>query len=110
MGGVQSLGMGVFRGVTGVVMDPIKGAQRAGVEGFIKGMGKGLAGVIAKPTAGLIDMTSQTLRGVGNSVNDQPQLRAAKRVRLQRVMDETGAIRPYDAQEAEREERRRKAR
>ena len=109
VGGVQSLGMGVFRGVTGVVMDPIKGAQRAGVEGFLKGVGKGLAGVIAKPTAGLIDMTSQTLRGVGNSVNEQ-QSRQAKRVRLQRVLDETGQIRPYDAQDAEREERRRKAR
>ena len=109
MGGVQSLGMGVLRGVTGVVMDPIKGAQKSGVEGFIKGMGKGLAGVIAKPTAGLIDMTSQTLRGVGNSVNDQ-QSRTAKRVRLQRVVDESGQIRPYDALDAEREDRRRRAR
>ena len=109
MGGVQSLGRGVFRGVTGVVMDPIKGAQKAGVEGFFKGVGKGLAGVIAKPTAGLIDMTSQTLRGVGNSVNEQ-QNRAAKRVRLQRVIDETGTIRPYDTHEAESAERKRKAR
>ena len=109
MGGVQSLGMGVFRGVTGVVMDPIKGAQRSGVEGFFKGVGKGLAGVIAKPTAGFIDMTSQTLRGVGNSVNDN-STRMAKRVRLQRVIDETGAIVPYNEQEAQSAERVRKAR
>ena len=110
MGGVHSLGMGVFRGVTGVVMDPIKGAQKAGVEGFLKGVGKGLAGVIAKPTAGFIDMTSQTLRGVGNSVNEQQQYRPAKRLRLQRVIDDTGTMRPYDTQEAESAERRRKAR
>ena len=109
MGGVHSLGMGVFRGVTGVVMDPIKGAQRSGVEGFLKGVGKGLAGVIAKPTAGLIDLTSQTLRGVGNSVNDT-QYKQAKRARLQRVIDDAGSIRPYDAQEAESAEKRRRAR
>ena len=109
VGGVHSLGMGVLRGVTGVVMDPLKGAQKSGVEGFLKGVGKGLAGVIAKPTAGLIDMTSQTLRGVGNSVNDQ-QSRVAKRVRLQRVIDGTGTIRPYDTQEAESAERKRRAR
>ena len=94
LGGVQSLGRGVYKGVTGVVMDPLKGAQRGGVEGFFKGMGKGLAGVIAKPTAGLIDLTSQTLRGVGNSVNDLPEARATqhRRVRPQRAMGDSGSI------------------
>ena len=92
LGGVQSLGMGVYKGVTGVVMDPLKGAQRGGVEGFFKGMGKGLAGVIAKPTAGLIDLTSQTLRGVGNSVNEQPTAQQHRTVRAQRPMGNSGAI------------------
>ena len=201
VGGVQSLGMGVFRGVTGVVMDPLKGAQRGGVEGFLKGMGKGsysrpphpatahrsphppsahltpasafavcaaalsqsallgcsaqacrcvrrlhpwcvklrglpapirserslcalcvrvcvcvcvcallccqgLAGVIAKPTAGLIDLTSQTLRGVGNSVNDTAERTRLQRVRRRRAMGESGVLRPYDEEEAEEEDRR----
>lgn len=39
--GVQKLINGVFEGVTGVVVKPIKGAERSGLEGFVKGVGKG---------------------------------------------------------------------
>lgn len=39
--GVQKLINGVLEGVTGVVVKPIKGAERSGLEGFFKGVGKG---------------------------------------------------------------------
>ena len=47
--------------------DPIKGAQDDGVVGFFKGVGKGLVGVVAKPTAGVVDFASNTLQGIGNT-------------------------------------------
>ena len=79
-----------MHGISGLVMDPMKGAQDAGAKGFLKvshacvyhcliivdaptriqphsiifdvtqGMGKGLVGVVVKPVGGVIDFTSQT--------------------------------------------------
>jgi vacuolar protein sorting-associated protein 13A/C len=47
--GAKQLGMGLFRGLTGLVTDPLKGAEKGGAKGFFKGVGKGLLGVVAKP-------------------------------------------------------------
>jgi len=103
--GLQSGVNGLFAGVTGIVLDPIKGAQREGVGGFLKGVGKGLVGVVAKPTAGLIDMTSQTMRGFSNSATDQ-EAKIVHRVRKQRYIDPSGAITVYNAKQAEEADQR----
>ena len=39
-------------GVTGFFMKPARGAKKHGVSGFIKGVGKGFAGLIAAPVSG----------------------------------------------------------
>jgi hypothetical protein len=96
--GVQSLGSGLLKGVAGVVLDPMKGAQKDGVGGFFKGIGKGLVGVVAKPTAGLVDMASQTLKGVGNTADFLLDSRKANEpVRPQRWIDpQNPRLKPYD--------------
>ena len=40
------------------------GAKKEGVLGLIKGTGKGVLGLVFKPTGGLIDFTSATLLAV----------------------------------------------
>ena len=40
------------------------GAGAEGVEGFFKGVGKGLLGLLVHPTGGVVDMVSFTLDGV----------------------------------------------
>lgn len=45
--------MGMFEGITGLVRDPIRGAKKEGAAGFIKGFGKGIAGITLKPSAGM---------------------------------------------------------
>ena len=45
-----------MEGVTGVVSKPIRGAERGGFEGFAKGVGKGLLGLIIKPGIGVTDL------------------------------------------------------
>lgn len=42
--GTKSLGQGIFRGVTGVVTQPVKGAKQGGALGFAKGLGRGIIG------------------------------------------------------------------
>ena len=65
--GAKSLGTGIFKGITGVVLDPLKGAQRDGLTGFVKGIGTGIVGVATKPISGAVDFASSTLSGIGNT-------------------------------------------
>ena len=46
----KGLAMGIFEGVTGVATKPIEGARQEGVGGFFKGVGKGVVGLVARPT------------------------------------------------------------
>ena len=42
----------MFDGISGIVTQPIEGAKKEGVAGFIKGFGKGIGGIVLKPSAG----------------------------------------------------------
>ena len=46
------------------------GARSEGVEGFFKGIGKGLLGLLTRPTGGVVDMVSTTLDGIRRYHND----------------------------------------
>jgi len=65
--GLRDFGIGLYKGVTGVVVEPIKGVQREGALGLVKGVGKGLAGVVLKPTIGAVDLVSRTTEGIKNT-------------------------------------------
>lgn len=67
--GVAQLLRGVFEGVAGVVQAPIRGAEKNGLEGFAKGIGKGLLGLLVKPMIGLSDAATDVMIGVRGSVD-----------------------------------------
>ncbi|KAF0701287.1 Aste57867_8216 [Aphanomyces stellatus] len=60
----EGLTKGVVTGLTGIVMDPIRGAKRNGWGGFAKGVGLGMAGAVVRPIQGLGAMVKQTAMGV----------------------------------------------
>ncbi|GAX25821.1 hypothetical protein FisN_17Lh220 [Fistulifera solaris] len=66
--GVQKLITGFLEGVTGVVKAPIRGAEKKGLEGFAKGIGKGLLGLLVKPIIGISDGIADVMLGVKGSV------------------------------------------
>jgi vacuolar protein sorting-associated protein 13A/C len=45
-------------------MKPYSGAKQEGVEGFFKGFGKGVVGLVTRPTAGIVDFASGSLGAV----------------------------------------------
>jgi hypothetical protein len=61
--GLQAAGKdfthGIYDGVTGVVTQPVNGAMEEGALGFLKGVGKGIGGLVLKPTAGKIRIELQ---------------------------------------------------
>lgn len=65
--GFLALGGGVVSGVSGIVTQPIKGAQDGGAEGFFKGLGRGLVGAVVKPAVGVLDFASRTTEGIRNA-------------------------------------------
>jgi vacuolar protein sorting-associated protein 13A/C len=56
----MGFGTSVFSGVTGVFTKPVQGARTGGVGGFFGGVGKGMAGLVAKPVSGVVDLVSKT--------------------------------------------------
>ncbi|XP_020292498.1 vacuolar protein sorting-associated protein 13C isoform X2 [Pseudomyrmex gracilis] len=94
----KGLVMGVVDGVTGVVMKPITGAKEEGVEGFFKGFGKGVVGLVTRPTAGVIDFASGSFGAVRRATELNEE---AKRVRSPRFLQADNPVRPYIKNEAE---------
>lgn len=66
--GTQILGWGCIQGVTGVIMDPVLGAEKDGIPGFAKGCATGVAGLITKPTSGILGFASKTVSGIGGGI------------------------------------------
>eukprot|EP01016_Furgasonia_blochmanni_P024730 TRINITY_DN2668_c0_g1_i2.p1 TRINITY_DN2668_c0_g1~~TRINITY_DN2668_c0_g1_i2.p1 ORF type:complete len:440 (+),score=59.79 TRINITY_DN2668_c0_g1_i2:109-1428(+) len=65
--GAKSLLEGFGKGVTGVFVQPIKGASKDGVEGFFKGTVQGFTGLFVKPLAGILDGASKATEGLKNT-------------------------------------------
>ena len=65
--GARDLGIGLFKGVTGVVSEPVSGSRSEGVAGFFKGLSRGVTGLYVKPGVGVIDFISRMTEGVKNT-------------------------------------------
>jgi vacuolar protein sorting-associated protein 13A/C len=94
MQGASAFGRSVVLGVTGLVTQPISGASEGGM-GVVKGMMKGLTGVIVKPAVGAVDFITYTNEGLKNTTRE-----VRKRVRYPRVVGPDKVIRVYNAVQA----------
>ena len=94
----KELGMGFIGGISGVVMKPLEGARDEGVGGFFKGVGKGVAGLVTRPTGGIVDFASGTFDTVkrATEINDE----VSRRTRPARYIHPDGVVRYYDKKEA----------
>lgn len=59
----KELGYGFFDGVAGLVMQPLHGAEKEGPVGLVKGVGKGIGGLILKPAAGIFGLPAYAMQG-----------------------------------------------
>ena len=64
----KEFGYGFYDGISGLVTQPIAGAQKEGFAGFIKGAARGMAGVVLKPGAGVWGIPGYTAKGVYREV------------------------------------------
>eukprot|EP00850_Spirogloea_muscicola_P001736 SM000006S19501 [mRNA] locus=s6:1093208:1119415:+ [translate_table: standard] len=66
--GAQDLGAGFYEGITGLVTNPVAGLEHGGTVGCVKGVGKGMAGLVVKPASGIFEFTSKTTGGIGSGI------------------------------------------
>ena len=55
---------GFYDGITGLVTQPLKGAEKEGAAGFFKGAAKGIGGLLLKPAAGIWGIYGYTAKGI----------------------------------------------
>jgi len=61
------------------VTQPVKGAQKEGFVGALKGAGRGLVGVVVKPTVGVVDLVARTTEGIANTASYFEQKNRARK-------------------------------
>jgi len=86
---------GVLLGISGVIVNPVRGAYEEGVEGFFKGIGKGLLGLLTKPAGGAVDMFSMAFDGIrrASEMGDE----VVVRMRLPRYINPEMGLKPYSS-------------
>ena len=99
--GVQKLARGFVEGVTGVVKAPIRGAEKKGLEGFAKGVGKGLLGLLVKPIIGISDGFTDVMIGVKGAMDGAVNVPVLTQTRPRRALyGRERAIRIYNMADA----------
>uniref|UniRef100_A0A2R5LD33 Putative vacuolar protein n=1 Tax=Ornithodoros turicata TaxID=34597 RepID=A0A2R5LD33_9ACAR len=91
--GLKGLGYGIRDGFTGIVKHSYQGASTEGVPGLITGIGKGILGALAMPTAGALDFVS----GAASAVRNTSKLSShnhPKRCRAPRLCSGPGGLLP----------------
>ncbi|UKK01084.2 hypothetical protein MACK_001897 [Theileria orientalis] len=96
----KTIGEGLFS-LTNIVTKPIEGAQKEGVEGFIKGLGKGLLGSIVKPIDKVGIAVSQVSRGIKANISKEEKFLVDQCRKPRMLWGEFAQIRGYSTQDAE---------
>jgi hypothetical protein len=66
--GVEEVCFGFHDAVTGIVTQPVHGFEQDGPVGLVKGVGRGVGGLVCKSLAGTLGFPSYTLKGLAKSV------------------------------------------
>ncbi|KAF8544877.1 hypothetical protein BDD12DRAFT_771811 [Trichophaea hybrida] len=64
----KELSLGLYDGITGLVTQPIKGAKEDGAGGAIRGIGKGISGLVLKSGAGVWGVPGYAMKGIHREI------------------------------------------
>ena len=94
-GGAKDL----FTGITGVFLQPWRGAKRGGTKGFITGIGKGLVGFVVSPISAALRLGTGLALGVSGAaiLLAKGRITLRGKSRFPRFISEKGVIAPYNS-------------
>ncbi|EPS58719.1 hypothetical protein M569_16094, partial [Genlisea aurea] len=87
-----------LEGLTGVLQSPIRGAEKHGLPGVLSGIAIGVAGLMAKPAASILEVTGITAQSIKNRSRIHQTTRF--RIRLPRPLSPDAPLKPYSWEEA----------
>ncbi|KAB5578470.1 glycosyltransferase family 28 domain-containing protein [Coniochaeta sp. 2T2.1] len=67
----KEFGLGMFDGISGLVTQPLRGAQKEGAAGLAKGFGKGIGGLVLKGGAAVWSLPAYTMKGIDAEVRNR---------------------------------------
>lgn len=94
--------LGVYDGVTGLVLQPYHGAKENGMLGLVQGLGKGIGGFVLKDFAAIFGPVGYTLKGVHKEITKNRQPIAF--IRHSRVIQGRQDLEALDEQQREEDE------
>ena len=65
--GAKKIFTGCAKGLSGLFLEPFRGAKLKGIRGAAIGLGKGIIGLICRPVAGALGFVTLIVRGVNNT-------------------------------------------
>jgi hypothetical protein len=83
----KEFGLGFYDGISGLVTQPIKGASKEGRVGFLKGIGKGVGGLVVKPAAAVWSLPAYTMQGVHAEVRNRFRRSSLNYIIASRVLE-----------------------
>ncbi|KAI9753342.1 MAG: hypothetical protein M4579_005200 [Chaenotheca gracillima] len=93
--------LGVYDGVTGLVVHPYEGAREDGLIGLTKGVGKGVGGFVLKDLAALVGPFGLTLKGVHKQIQrDRASYNHIRRSRIIQGQREAKMLSPEERKAA----------
>jgi len=66
--GAKSFGLGLLRGISGVIATPVDKVREKGAKGLVPGLVQGVVGVVAQPVAGALDFFGNTTQGLHSEI------------------------------------------
>ncbi|KAJ6753416.1 VACUOLAR PROTEIN SORTING-ASSOCIATED PROTEIN VPS13 [Salix purpurea] len=90
----------VLEGLTGLLQSPIKEAEKHGLPGVLSGIAFGVAGLVARPAASILEVTGKTAQSIRNRSRLYQMGPQCYRVRLPRPLSRELPLRPYSLEEA----------
>ncbi|CAA7023283.1 unnamed protein product [Microthlaspi erraticum] len=90
----------VFEGLTGLLQSPISGVEKHGLPGVISGVALGITGLVARPTASILEVTGKTAQSIRNRSKLHNIRSQRHRLRLPRPLSRESPLRPYSWEEA----------
>ncbi|PQE18815.1 glycosyltransferase family 28 domain-containing protein [Rutstroemia sp. NJR-2017a WRK4] len=64
----KEFGYGMYDGITGLITQPMRGAEKEGAAGLLKGIGKGIGGLVLKPGAAIWGLPGYTFMGINKEI------------------------------------------
>ncbi|OIW26165.1 UDP-Glycosyltransferase/glycogen phosphorylase [Coniochaeta ligniaria NRRL 30616] len=95
----KEFGLGMFDGISGLVTQPLKGAEKEGAAGLFKGFGKGVGGLVLKGGAAVWSLPAYTMKGIDAEIRNRFARSSINYIITSRVLEGKEQLRSASAEE-----------